>query len=119
MFTGFVEDEELNWLYQNTSAYVFASLSEGFGLPGLEAMIQGAPVVSSNATCLPEVYGDAAHYFNPLDTDDMAEKINDVLTNPSLRQKLIQNGKVQAKKYSWEKMAKETLLHYKKALGEI
>ena len=55
---------------------------EGFGLPALEAMTHHAPVASSNASCLPEVYGEAAHYFDPLDTDDMAQAINDILTNP-------------------------------------
>lgn len=108
LFTDFVTDEELNWLYDNTQAYIFPSLMEGFGLPGLEAMAHNVPVVSSNATCLPEVYGDAAHYFDPLDVADMAQKIDEVLTSQSLRQKLITNGKKQQKKYSWKQMAEET-----------
>lgn len=116
LFTGFVDDSELLWLYQHTVAYVFPSLMEGFGLPGLEAMTQGAPVVSSNATCLPEVYGDAAHYFNPKDVEDMAQKINEVLEDKVLRDKLIKNGKEQVKKYSWRKTAEQTLEVYKKAL---
>ena len=84
-FTDFVSEGRLKWLYENCSAYVFPSLSEGFGLPGLEAMLHGAPVVSSNATCLPEIYGDAAHYFDPLDVDSMTDAINEVLTDAELR----------------------------------
>ncbi len=116
IFTDFLEDSELKWMYQNTRAYVFPSLSEGFGLPGLEAMVHGAPVVSSNATCLPEIYGDAASYFNPLDVSDMYEKINKVINDQELREKLIKKGYIQSKKYSWEKMARETLDIYKMAL---
>ena len=115
-FTGFVSDEELSWLYINTQAYVFPSLMEGFGLPSLEAMTYGAPVVSSNATCLPEINGEAAHYFDPLDVSDMARAIDDVLSNDSLLKKLITNGKKQLKKYSWRETAKETFDVYKKAL---
>jgi len=116
IFTDFLEDSELKWMYQNTRAYVFPSLSEGFGLPGLEAMAHGAPVVSSDATCLPEIYGDAASYFNPLDVSNMYEKINKVINDEELRENLIKKGYVQSKKYSWEKMARETLDIYKMAL---
>lgn len=114
--TGFVSESQLRWLYENCAAYVFPSLSEGFGLPSLEAMIHGAPVVSSNATCLPEVNGDAAHYFDPLDTADIAAKINDVLMDEKLKNKLIQRGKKQVMKYDWKKTAKQTLAIYERAL---
>lgn len=113
---GFVTDAELKWLYENCSAYVFPSLSEGFGLPGLEAMVHGAPVVSSNATCLPEVYGDAALYFDPKNVDDMANKISSVLTDKKLRDELITKGHKQAAKYSWQKMAQQTLDVYNEVL---
>jgi len=119
IFTDFVSEGQLRWLYENCAAYVFPSLSEGFGLPGLEAMIHGAPVVSSNATCLPEVYGDAAHYFDPLDINDMAKKISDVLTDTKLRKDLIDKGHAQAAKYSWKRMAEQTLEVYKKALEKV
>lgn len=118
VFTGFVSEGELRWLYENCAAYVFPSLSEGFGLPGLEAMIHGAPVASSNATCLPEVYGDAAHYFDPLNAGDMAAKINDVLTDETLRNNLISAGKSQAQKYSWKHMAEQTYEVYKETLSK-
>ncbi len=115
-FSGFVADNELAWLYKHCEAYVFPSLMEGFGLPALEAMAYGAPVVSSNYTCLPEVYEKAAHYFDPKDVQDMAEKISDVLDNKVLRKELVQNGANQVKWYSWKKMAKETHEVYMKAL---
>ncbi|HYH36294.1 MAG TPA: glycosyltransferase family 1 protein [Candidatus Saccharimonadales bacterium] len=117
-FTGFVSDKRLRWLYEHCEAYVFPSLSEGFGLPGLEAMRHGAPVVSSNATCLPEVYGDAAHYFDPEDTRAMADAIDEVLTDKKLRADLVKKGRAQADAYSWQRMAEQTLEVYKKALGE-
>jgi glycosyltransferase involved in cell wall biosynthesis len=107
-FTDFVDDSQLSWLYTHATAYVFPSLLEGFGLPGLEAMSYGIPVVSSNATCLPEIYGQAAHYFNPTDTSDMAEAIDQVLSDDTIRTRLSKAGFKQIKKYSWKKMAKET-----------
>lgn len=118
IFTGFVGDAQLRWLYENCAAYVFPSLSEGFGLPGLEAMMHGAPVVSSNATCLPEVYADAAHYFDPVNIDDIAQRIAEVLDSPQLRQELIAKGTEQAKKYSWQRMAVQTLTLYKQILAK-
>lgn len=116
LFTGFVSEGQLRWLYENCQAYVFPSLSEGFGLPGLEAMVHGAPVISSNATCLPEIYGQAALYFDPKNVDDIASKINQILSDSKLRQKLIASGKAQADKYSWRRMAEQTLAVYDKAL---
>ncbi len=117
VFTGFVEDACLKWLYQNTRAYVFPSLSEGFGLPSLEAMAHGAPVVSSNATCLEEINGKAALYFDPLDIRDMSNKINQMLLNKKLRAKYIKLGSAQFKKYSWLNTARQTLNVYRDALS--
>ena len=116
IFTDFISEGQLRWLYENCAAYVFPSLSEGFGLPGLEAMQHGAPVVSSNATCLPEVYGEAAHYFDPLDVRAMADAINEVLTDKILRQKLISAGHLKAHEYSWQRMAQQTLDVYNNVL---
>jgi len=104
---GFASDQELVTLIRNSLAFATASLVEGFGLPGLEAMAIGAPVISSNASCLPEVYGQAALYFNPHKPKDLANKIKLLLKNPQLRERLIKSGKKQVKKYSWQKMAKE------------
>ena len=79
-------------------------------------MAHKAPVVSSNATCLPEISGDAALYFDPKDIKDMAEKIDSVISDESLRKDLIQKGQRQLKKYSWEKTAQETLDVYNSIL---
>jgi glycosyltransferase involved in cell wall biosynthesis len=116
-FTDFVSESQLRWLYENCAAYVFPSLSEGFGLPPMEALLHDAPLVSSNATCLPEVYGDAAHYFDPLDVQAMADAINEVLTDKQLRDQLVKNGRIQAAKYSWHRMAEQTLAVYQRVLG--
>jgi glycosyltransferase involved in cell wall biosynthesis len=116
IFTGFVSDPELKWLYEHALAYTFPSLSEGFGLPGLEAMAHSCPVVSSNATCLPEVYRDAAVYFDPLIAEDMAEKIASVIDDKKLAKGLIDKGHDVLKLYSWHKMAEETLEIYKEIL---
>lgn len=117
-FLGFTSDEELKWLYQNAAAYVFPSLSEGFGLPGLEAMVHGCPVVSSNATCLPEVYGNAAEYFDPLNVEEMAGAINKILGSEKRQKELVELGKKQAGRYSWQRMAEQTLEVYKEVLGK-
>lgn len=116
IFTGFVSEGQLKWLYQNTACYVFPSLSEGFGLPSLEAMAHGAPVASSNATCLPEINGDGAVYFNPLDPKDISRVVDKVISDKKYSKELIARGKKQVAKYSWERMAKQTLEVYRKAL---
>lgn len=117
IFTGFVSEGQLRWLYEHCAAYVFPSLSEGFGLPGLEAMIHGAPVVSSNATCLPEVYGDAAEYFNPTDPFAIASAVARVIDNPERAAELRKLGAKQVAKFSWEKTAAETLAVYDSILS--
>jgi len=118
VFPGFVSDAELRWLYEHCSAYVFTSLSEGFGLPPLEAMAHGAPVVSSDASCMPEVYGDAAHYCNARDPADVAQKVLEVISNKQLAGTLRAAGTRQLTKYSWRKMAEETLAVYKSILSD-
>lgn len=118
VFTGFIPDEELKWYYQHARAYVFPSLNEGFGLPGLEAMVHGCPVVSSNASCLPEVNGDAAHYFDPEDVHEMAQKIDEVISDNNLRKKLIEKGYKNVQRFSWESFAKLNLSIFKEILNE-
>ncbi len=116
-FLGFVSDEDLVILYKNAKAFVFPSLSEGFGLPGLEAMTTGCPVVCSDIPVFHEIYGDAATYFNPRDVVDIASKINEVLRfDVSKHQNMVEKGKERAKQFSWKKMAEETLQVYKEAL---
>jgi glycosyltransferase involved in cell wall biosynthesis len=110
---GFVEDADVAKIYSLALALVHPSKMEGFGLTGLEAMGVGLPVISSNASCLPEVYGDAALYFNPNDPDDLVSCLDTLIKDQELRENLSTKGYLQARKYSWEKMAKETLAVYK------
>lgn len=116
VFTGFVSDQELAGLYKNAKLYVFPSLSEGFGLPPLEAMAHKLPVASSDATCLPEILGDAAIYFNPKNIGNMAKVISNVLHDEKKQEELVKLGLRQVKKYSWRTTAKQTLEVYEKAL---
>lgn len=112
VFTDFISEGQLRWMYEHCQAYTFPSLSEGFGLPALEAMANGAPLVSTNATCSPEIYGDAAHYFDPLDIESMADAINEVITNKDLANDLRAKGKARAAQFSWHRMAEQTLAVY-------
>lgn len=107
-FWGSVPDDLLVSLYRKSLAFVFPSLIEGFGLPGVEAMASGTAVIAANASCLPEVYGEAALYFEPKDSEDLARKIKLLASDLNLRKSLIAKGKKQVKKYSWPKMAKLT-----------
>jgi len=118
LFTDFIEDPQRDWLFTKCKAYVFPSLMEGFGLPPLEAMGRGAPVISSSATCLPEINGDAAKYFDPTNVDDMAKTIEEVIYDETLRQDLVKKGFLQIKKYSWRKMARQTHQVYLDALND-
>ncbi|CAG0941583.1 partial Mannosylfructose-phosphate synthase, partial [Anaerolineae bacterium] len=107
IFPNFVSDDDLPALYAGATLFVYPSLYEGFGLPVAEAMACGAPVVTSNASSLPEVAGDAALYFDPRDVDAMADAMQRALADESLRNDLRARGFAQAKKFSWEKAAKE------------
>lgn len=107
--TGFVNDASLDYLYRNSEALVFPTLFEGFGMPGLEAMARGIPVVCSVIDVLREVYGEAALYFDPNDPSDISRKIYRIISDKKMAQGLINRGKVRVKLYSWEKMAKEVL----------
>lgn len=116
IYFAFLSMEERDYVFTHAAVYVTPSLSEGFGLTGLEAMGFGAPVVSSNATCLPEVYADAALYVDPFSVDDIAEKIDNVLTDKKLRNNLIKRGYERSRFFSWEKMARETHDVYMRSL---
>ncbi|MEK7644103.1 MAG: glycosyltransferase family 1 protein [Patescibacteria group bacterium] len=107
--TGFVSDALLSALYKRARLYVFPSLYEGFGLPPLEAMAQGVPVAASNRSCLPEVLGEAALYFDPENPEQMAEVIQLGLTDDDIRFDLRQKSKEELKRYSWEATARKTL----------
>jgi len=114
----FIPDKELKMLYSQAKAFISPSLMEGFGLPGLEAMASGCPVVCSNIPVFKEVYGKAAVFFNPQDVEDMKREIMKVINLSSKeRQELIKKGKTQANKYSWHKCARETLKIYESCLS--
>lgn len=115
-FTGFLSDAEISVLYRHGLAYVFPSLYEGFGLPPLEAMSHGLPVVSSDRGSLPEVLGKAALYFDPENPDQFAEEISRVAHDPSLRERLKVSGYRRMRMFSWKRMAEETLAAYEQAI---
>ena len=106
VFLDYVPLKDLPSLYSMAQCLVFASLYEGFGLPVLEAMACGCPVITSNTTSLPEVGGDSVLYVDPLKINEIAEAMQQVITNKNLRQKLRDCGKERAKLFSWEKTAK-------------
>lgn len=107
ILTGYLSSEEKNSLYQNAAAFVSPSLYEGFGIPPLEAMELGCPVVCSNAASLPEVVGEAARLVDPLDEADIARGIWDVLSDSGYASRLVERGYEQAKKFTWETSAKK------------
>jgi len=110
-------DDELAAIYAGAIAYVIPSLAEGFGWPPLEAMACGTPVISSKVSCMPEILGDAALYFDPLNVDDITGAIKKIISDHSLRQKLIKSGLEQVKKYDWAETAKQTLEVYNSVLS--
>lgn len=113
IFMGFVTEKELVALYKNALAYVLPSLEEGFGIPLLEAMAAGCPVVSSNNASLPEVGGDACLYFDPKKESDMVEKMVQIIGDEKLRRELIKKGKKRYREFSWGRLAKQTMEIYK------
>jgi glycosyltransferase involved in cell wall biosynthesis len=117
IFTGVISEEALPQLYSAADLYVYPSIYEGFGMPVLEAMACGCPVIISKATALPEVAGDAAIAVNPYDIDAWVKAMYSLLTNDSLKNQMIGKGIERAKIFSWEKTAKETLMVYEKVMG--
>ena len=108
-FLDFVPDEDLPAFYHNAICYVLPSLYEGFGLPILEAMQYGCPVITSNVSSLPEAGGEAAMYFDPTSVDDIAHKIDKVAGDKGLREEMKKKGFVHIKKFSWKKSAEKVL----------
>ncbi len=109
---GFVAEEDLPALYAAAEIFVFPSWYEGFGIPPLEAMAAGTPVASSNASCMPEILQDAAVYFDPKDRHDIARVADGLLNDKNRQAELVALGREQLKKFSWRKMAEETLAVY-------
>ena len=117
VFTGVVADDRLIELYQRAALFVFPSRYEGFGLPVLEAMACGCPVVCSSASSLPEVADDAAILLDPLDIEGFARAIERVLEDAELRHDLRQRGLRQAARFTWDRTARETIAVYKRVVG--
>jgi glycosyltransferase involved in cell wall biosynthesis len=115
---GYARPEDLAALYSEATVFLFPSLYEGFGMPILEAMACGTPVLTSNVTSLPEVAGDAALQVDPLDVESIAQGLLRLLEDPRLREQYIRKGFERIKEFTWEKTARETMAVYRKALGD-
>ncbi len=108
ILTGAINDRELYMLYSHAYVFVFPSLIEGFGIPPLEAMRFGVPVLASNRPSMPEILGDAALYFYPDNHNDFINKLNNICIDVNLRRQYTEKGFIREKKYSWDKMARQT-----------
>jgi len=113
-FPGYVDRSDLSALYSMADCFVYPSLYEGFGLPVLEAMACGTPVITSNTSSMPEVAGEAALLINPLDEGELTAGLEKILGSKPLREEMRRQGFIQGKKFSWERCAAETLKVYKK-----
>lgn len=109
IFTGYVSYDDVKNIYANASLFIYASLCEGFGLPILEAMQSGIPVITSNVSSMPEVAGDACELIDPYDIDALESAITKVLSSDEIQSQMVEKGLEQAAKFSWEKCAKEIL----------
>ncbi|HEY8370830.1 MAG TPA: glycosyltransferase family 1 protein, partial [Thermodesulfobacteriota bacterium] len=116
-YLGYVTDNELRALYDRASCFVYPSLYEGFGLPPLEAMACGCPVVASDTASLPEVCGPAALYCDPRAPQDIAAKIAAVMRSPGLRAEMRRRGFEQVRRFTWERCARMTLAVVEEAIG--
>lgn len=118
IFTGEVSEQVLSNYYAGAELFIFPSLYEGFGMPPLEAMGQGCPVLASNQASIPEVCGEGAQYFNPYDIKEMADKMLYLAEHPDARRELVKNGRRQVEGYSWQEAGKRTVEVMEKVLGE-
>lgn len=118
LLLGYVSEDELRWLYQNCFAFVYPSFFEGFGLPVLEAMSLGAPVICSNTTSLPEIAGDAAVLVDPREHEALASRMKDLLQGQIPRDVLRERGFAQARRFSWWTSARRLVQLYQ-VLGEL
>ncbi len=115
---GYVDFDDLPFLYSGAEIFLFPSLYEGFGLPVLEAMACGTPVVTSRTTSLPEVAGNAALLVDPEDTDEIAEAMQRFLARASVRDDYVHRGLARARMFPWEQTARKTLAVYEKTLQQ-
>ena len=109
VFPGYLSDDDLSLVLKHATVFVFPSLYEGFGIPLLEAMVAGVPVACSDATCLPEVAGDAALLFDPHSPEELVMALKQLLTNPALRDELVSKGYLNLERFSWKTTAEKTL----------
>jgi len=116
MTTGYLQERDIRNAYRLATAFVLPSLCEGFGMPLVEAMASGLPVVASQISAIPEVCRDAAVYFQPENPESMAEKVVSILEDEGLRKRLIARGKERAREFSWKKAAAETLAFYESVM---
>jgi glycosyltransferase involved in cell wall biosynthesis len=116
--TGRLPIEDIRLLYSHADLFVFPSIYEGFGMPVLEAMACGAPVITSNRTALPEVAGDAAVLVNPEDAEELGEAMVRVLEDQTLRATLKEKGLKRAKQFTWERAARQTMALYRELCVE-
>jgi alpha-1,3-rhamnosyl/mannosyltransferase len=114
---GYVEEESLPLLYSGARLFIYPSIYEGFGLPPVEAMASGTPVIVANRSCLPEVCGDAARYIDSDDNDHFVDAIRDCLLDEEWQLAAVKRGLARARLYSWERCVEDTVAIYKKALG--
>ena len=116
---GYVLDEDLPVLYQLSKLFLFPSLREGFGIPIIEAMACGVPVITSNTSSMPEVAGNAAHLINPNKTEALYKGMLKILTDDVYKKKLIEKGLIQSKRFTWNRMASQVLDQYKQLYREL
>lgn len=119
IFAGYVSDKDLAGYYSSALALVMPSIYEGFGLPIVEAMACGCPVICADSSSLPEIASEAAVYFAPHDAVELARLIREVASKPALRHEMIQKGRERAGYFSWERAARETLRVYRKVEAEL
>lgn len=112
---GFIPDDELDVLYKHAEVYVFPSLYEGFGLPPLEAMSKGTPVVCSDHACMKEILGDSAIFVDAREANMIRDGVLKIINDQMLKEQVIAKGYSQIRKYDWKKMAKDTLIQYQKS----
>ncbi|HBC97601.1 MAG TPA: glycosyltransferase family 1 protein [Clostridium sp.] len=118
IFPGFISMEHLPYIYNAAKLFVYPSFYEGFGLPPIEAMACGVPVITSNTTSLPEVVGNGAFLVNPKDQDDLCQAMLNILSDSTFKNKLISSGIQRASQLSWKKTAIDTIVIYNKILGK-
>ncbi|MBE9531210.1 MAG: glycosyltransferase family 4 protein, partial [Proteobacteria bacterium] len=115
-FLGYLTQEDLRTVFSSATIFAFPSLYEGFGIPILEAMACGTPVITSNVSSMPEVAGDAAKLVNPFDIEDIKEAIQFLLENEDVREAMTKKGLKRAAEFSWDRCARETLEVYHKTV---